>query len=69
MRILKPEAALLDSRPIFRVIDLQQEPEKPNKNEDLDLGDDDSDKDKGDPINVNPRKKLTMTWGELKKRR
>ena len=69
MRILDFEAALLDSRPIFRKMVIPEEPEKPNKNEDLDLGDDDSDKDKGDPIFVNPRKKLTITWGELKRRR
>lgn len=68
MRLLKEEAALLDSRPIFRKMTIPEEPEKPNKNEDLDLGDDDSDKDKGDPISVHPRKKLTITWGELKRR-
>jgi hypothetical protein len=69
MRILDFEAALLDSRPIFRVINLKEDPPKPNKNEDLDLGEDKTDMDKGDPIFVNPRKKLTITWGELKKRR
>lgn len=69
MRILDFEAALLDSRPIFRVINLEEDPPKPNKNEDLDLGEDKTDMDKGDPIFVNPRKKLTITWGELKRRR
>ncbi len=69
MRLLKEEAVLLDSRPIFRKINLQEDTPKPNKNEDLELGEDDSDKDKGDPKFVNPRKKLTITWGELKKRR
>ncbi len=69
MQLLKEEAVLLDSRPIFRKINLQEDPPQPNKNEDLGLGEDDSDKDKGDPIFVNPRKKLTMTWGELKRRR
>ena len=70
MQMLKEEAVLLDSRPIFREINLQEEPPKPNKNEDLGQGkEDDADKDKGDPIFVNPRKKLTITWGELKRRR
>ncbi len=54
MRILDFEAALLDSRPIFRKIDLQENLPELNKNEDLGIGTDDSDKDKGDPINVNP---------------
>ncbi len=69
MRILKEEAVLLDSRPIFREINLQEELPNPNKNEDLNLGEDKTDMDKGDPIFINPRKKLTMTWGELKRRK
>ena len=70
MRILKEEAVLLDSRPIFRKINLQEELPTPTKNEDLvDLGEDKTDMDKGVPIFVNPRKKLTMTWGELKRGR
>ena len=70
MRLLDFEAALLDSRPIFREIDLQEELPTPNKNEDLGMGEEnEADKDKGDPIFVNPRKKLTITWGELKRRR
>ncbi|RKU29618.1 hypothetical protein C6497_05630 [Candidatus Poribacteria bacterium] len=70
MRLLDFEAALLDSRPIFRKINLQENPPKPNKNENLGQGEENKeDRDKGDPIFVNPRKKLTITWGELKKRK
>ncbi len=70
MQMLKEEAVLLDSRPIFRKITLQEDPPKPNKNEDLGLGDkDDAEKDKGDPIFVHPLRKITLTWGELKKRK
>lgn len=68
MQIFKDEAILLDSRPIFRVIDLSENP-KDNKNEDLGLGDDNSDKDKGDPISVksiSPHNKLTVSWAYIK---
>lgn len=65
MRILKDEAVLLDSRPIFRVINLEDNV-VPNKNEDLDMGDNEEDKDNGDPISVHPYRKITLTWGEIK---
>lgn len=68
MRLLKHEASLLDSRPIFREIDLDEAPPKPNKNPDMNLGVDKSDMDKGDPISVNRDMKLPIIWGSLKKR-
>lgn len=73
MRILDFEAALLDSRPVFREIVLQDEPEPQNKNEDLDQGgDEEVEKDKGQPISVVPASKIskiTLTWGKLKVRK
>ena len=67
MQLLKHEASLLDSRPIFREMDLQDLPEE-NKNPDLNLGVDRSDMDKGEPISVSPHRKLPMVWARLKQR-
>ena len=38
----------------------------PNKNPDLGMGSDTVNKGKGEPISINPNKKLTTTWGSLK---
>ena len=67
MRLLKHEAALIDSRPIFRKIDFAEVPQV-NKNPDLQLGDDTADADKGEPISVRPHRKITVLWGALKQR-
>lgn len=69
MRILDFEAALMDSRPIFRKTDLTKEDSKPNKNEDLissKMGEDDSNKDKGEPLSANVRNNLTTKWASIK---
>lgn len=68
MRLIEEDGVVLNNRSIFRRMDLTQ-PVKVNKNPDLGLGVDQSDKDKGDPISINPRNKLTIKWGKLKKRR
>ena len=67
MRIFKEEAALLDSRPIFRAMSLADET-PPNKNEDLSMGtDDDVIEDKGDPIAVTAHNKLPTMWANIKR--
>ena len=69
MRLLDFEAALIDSRPIFREMEIQEDIQQPNKNEDLAQGTDkDVDKDKGDPISVNVQITLTTSWARLKSR-
>ena len=72
MRILKFEADVLKSRPIFRKIELKEEaphepePEKPNKNPDL-IEEDIQEGEDNMAIQVKPnRMKLTMTWAKVK---
>lgn len=70
MQLLKEEAVLLSSRPIFKVMALppleQETIEPPNKNPDLGV---ETEESKGEPIHVKPYGKLTTRWRALKVRR
>ena len=69
MSILDFEAALLDSRPIFRKMELPEDPPKVNKNEDLNINigtDEDVEKTNGDSISVSAYSKITLKWADLK---
>ena len=70
MRLLKFEADVLKSRPIFRQIELKEdaipEPEKPNKNPDL-IEEDIQEGEDNMAIQVKTTSmKLTMTWAKVK---
>ncbi|MDE0017048.1 MAG: hypothetical protein OXU51_12720 [Candidatus Poribacteria bacterium] len=72
MRLLKHEADLLKSRPIFRKIELADETpveEKPNKNPEL-VDENLVEGENPNAISVKPTKlKLTIIWAELKMRK